>query len=230
MSAVNENLKYLRQAKGLTQAMVADAIGVTRQTISSYESGRTQPDLEILKSLAEVYQADIYDILYGGNRLQKRLKFLYRTAYLLTAVLLIGLLVHSALLWTVNTYFAVTPGMITESNHQIINMRFSLLNTSEAIINISSTVFNFGCIILLFICISTDYSVAFRTKLLWLLGMAATALIVTMPWAMFDNIYSYIDYLLPILKTMPTALLVFAILSVADFIRKSKKKKSNDGY
>lgn len=37
--AICDNLKQLRTARGLTQAEVAQRLGVTRQTISSYESG-----------------------------------------------------------------------------------------------------------------------------------------------------------------------------------------------
>ena len=78
MPAIHENLKLLRLARGMTQANVADAISVTRQTVSSYESGRTQPDLEALKQLAEVYGADIHDVLYGGNRLRLQLRQIQR--------------------------------------------------------------------------------------------------------------------------------------------------------
>ena len=70
MPAINENLKLLRNINGMTQAEVAEIISATRQMVSSYESGRTQPDLETLKRIADAYQADIHDVLYGGNRLQ----------------------------------------------------------------------------------------------------------------------------------------------------------------
>ena len=41
MSNIHKNLKQLRLSKKLTQENVAGKIGVTRQAISSYESGRT---------------------------------------------------------------------------------------------------------------------------------------------------------------------------------------------
>lgn len=45
MPSIHENLKQLRRARNLTQEDVADRLGFARQTISSYESGRTQPDV-----------------------------------------------------------------------------------------------------------------------------------------------------------------------------------------
>ena len=45
---ISQNLKDLRRLSGLTQEQVAEKVGLTRQAISSYESGRTQPDLDTL--------------------------------------------------------------------------------------------------------------------------------------------------------------------------------------
>ena len=62
---LGKNLQILRKEKGLTQDQVAQIIGVTRQTISGYESGRTQPDIETLDRIAKIYEVDIENILYG---------------------------------------------------------------------------------------------------------------------------------------------------------------------
>ena len=63
--SIKENLRDLRRLAGLTQEQVAQQVGLTRQAISSYESGRTQPDLDTLEALAKVYGAEITDVLYG---------------------------------------------------------------------------------------------------------------------------------------------------------------------
>ena len=109
MTPIHENLKILRLASGLSQTEVADAINVTRQTVSSYETGRTQPDLETLKRLSELYEADLHDVLYGGNRLQHKIKLIRRVACVISAVLLLSLLAHSALFWVNNTFFPLRP-------------------------------------------------------------------------------------------------------------------------
>ena len=54
---INKNLRDVRQISGMTQEEVASRVGLTRQAISSYESGRTEPDLDMLIKLAGLYQA-----------------------------------------------------------------------------------------------------------------------------------------------------------------------------
>lgn len=223
MPAIHENIKHLRQARGLTQAAVADAISVTRQTVSSYESGRTQPDLEMLKRLAAVLQVDLYDILYGGNRLQRRLRVLRHTAYASVAAMLLGVLIHSALLWMSNTYFAVDPGPITESSRQIIDVRFALLDAAEMASGIGSAVFRLGCLVLLLLLMITEYSLPLRARLGWLLGLTVAAFAIVTPWAVNDRVYVYVDYVLPIWRVLPSALLVFLISLVIDLARKRKQ-------
>lgn len=51
--AFKEQLKKARQGKGLTQKQVADALGVSKQTITAYEAGTREPDLLKLVKLSE---------------------------------------------------------------------------------------------------------------------------------------------------------------------------------
>jgi transcriptional regulator with XRE-family HTH domain len=62
---VGQRLKELRKAKtDLGQKDVADEIGITKQALSSYESGRHLPDQAILIDLAKYYGCTT-DYLYG---------------------------------------------------------------------------------------------------------------------------------------------------------------------
>ena len=61
--SIGENLRQLRLEKGLTQAQVAEKVGLTRQALSSYESGRTRPDVQMLLVLCEIYETDLDGIL-----------------------------------------------------------------------------------------------------------------------------------------------------------------------
>ena len=65
MTDIHKNLKKLRLARNLTQENVAQKIGVTRQAISGYESGRTQPGIDLLMKFAEIYEVTLDEILYG---------------------------------------------------------------------------------------------------------------------------------------------------------------------
>ncbi len=48
-----ENIQVLRKKKNLTQEALAEAVGVTRQTIAKWESGESAPDLALAGRLAE---------------------------------------------------------------------------------------------------------------------------------------------------------------------------------
>ena len=48
-------LKELRESKGMTQAQVADKIGLSRSLLSEYEAGIRLPTTETLPNLAAIY-------------------------------------------------------------------------------------------------------------------------------------------------------------------------------
>ena len=50
--SIAENILTTRQAARLTQEQLAEAVGVSRQTVAKWESGETSPDLEHAASLA----------------------------------------------------------------------------------------------------------------------------------------------------------------------------------
>ena len=65
MNAVAKNLKTIRTQKGYTQDDLAQALHVTRQTVSSWETGRSEPDIGMLTTLAEFLQTDVTALIYG---------------------------------------------------------------------------------------------------------------------------------------------------------------------
>ena len=56
-----QTLREARQKQGLTQNQLADLLHVTRQTISNWETGRTEPDIDSLRALSELL--DMGDVL-----------------------------------------------------------------------------------------------------------------------------------------------------------------------
>ena len=52
MNTFEKNLKRLRSQRNLKQEDLAEQLSVTRQTVSGWETGRRQPDLDTLKKLA----------------------------------------------------------------------------------------------------------------------------------------------------------------------------------
>lgn len=65
--AMTGRLKRARCAAKLTQGDVAEEMGVTRQTVSSWERGTTSPSIENLAALCVIYGVSADLILYGEN-------------------------------------------------------------------------------------------------------------------------------------------------------------------
>lgn len=58
-----ENLVELRKYHDFSQEELADMIGVSRQTLSKYETGESLPDIEKCKRLADVFGVTIDDLI-----------------------------------------------------------------------------------------------------------------------------------------------------------------------
>jgi len=61
-----ETLKKIRNKKGLTQAEVAAKLGITYQAYAHYETGRRQPDPEMLLKMANLFGVST-DYLLGRD-------------------------------------------------------------------------------------------------------------------------------------------------------------------
>ena len=55
MVMLNQRIKELRLARGINQVKLAEALGVTKQSVSNWENDNIQPSIEILMKLAEYF-------------------------------------------------------------------------------------------------------------------------------------------------------------------------------
>lgn len=58
-----DNLMELRKRHDLSQEELAGKIGVSRQTLSKYETGESLPDIEKCKALADVFGVTVDDLI-----------------------------------------------------------------------------------------------------------------------------------------------------------------------
>ena len=65
MRDIGKNIRSLRVKRNMSQDQLAEALHVTRQTVSNYETGRSRPDVEMLTALADALGADVKEVLYG---------------------------------------------------------------------------------------------------------------------------------------------------------------------
>lgn len=67
---IGQFLKELRKENNMTQEQLGERIGVTNKTISKWETGNYMPSVDCLKSLSDIYQISINEIL-AGERLKQ---------------------------------------------------------------------------------------------------------------------------------------------------------------
>lgn len=70
-ASLGERLKSKREELGLSQEVLAQKLYVTRQTISGWERGRSEPDLATLQKLAALYGLTM-DALLNGVQVEER--------------------------------------------------------------------------------------------------------------------------------------------------------------
>lgn len=62
---IGTKIKDARTAAQLTQEQVAEALGISRQTVSNWENGRTYPDIGSVVKLSDLYGVSLDHLLKG---------------------------------------------------------------------------------------------------------------------------------------------------------------------
>ena len=72
-------LKELRNEHNFTQEQLAEKLGVSRRTVSRWETGSNMPDLDLLIEMADYYGVDLRELLDGERKSEKMNKELEET-------------------------------------------------------------------------------------------------------------------------------------------------------
>ena len=60
---LGEKIKKYRETKGFTQAEIAELLGVSPATVSKYEAGTLEPNIESIKKISELFEVSIDKLL-----------------------------------------------------------------------------------------------------------------------------------------------------------------------
>lgn len=88
---VGKKIKELREEKGITQRELAKKINVMDKTISKWENGILEPNMESLKKLADYFNVSI-ECFYGEEKSIKKKKYNALDGLLLGVPMAVGLL------------------------------------------------------------------------------------------------------------------------------------------
>lgn len=121
MTDVAKNIRKPRAAAGLSQEALAEKLSVTRQTVSSWETGRTQPDIDTLSALGGALGTDITELIYGRKPAAPEGYAPYQKKYIIAAACLAAFIAAMVLvrvicgpIWAAieAQYYRYTPGAL----------------------------------------------------------------------------------------------------------------------
>lgn len=92
MNKIGTNIKLLRESKNISQEELAEKLIVSRQTVSDYEKGKANPDIEMIKQIAESLQTDANKLIYGYEEaIDKKVKIRNIIQIILCLVLFVAM-------------------------------------------------------------------------------------------------------------------------------------------
>lgn len=65
MANVGKNIRNMRNKNKMTQDELAQKLFVSRQTVSNYETGKSNPDIDMLIKIADVLNTDVNILIFG---------------------------------------------------------------------------------------------------------------------------------------------------------------------
>lgn len=219
---IHENLRNLRMAADLTQEQAAERLGLTRQGLSSYETGRTLPDVEMLKRLAALYDTDLETLIYGQDRNAKTYRTIKRVSIALYAVLAGLTLLSSAALWVSNRFFPIADGQPVMMS--VFEVRKRLGSVWETVDGIILTLAFLGFAFLLVYCASRRCRYGLKTRLAASGICAGTILLIAFVIGITDPIFTVNNYLFTPMFVI-ARLIVFLLLDLLiERIQKRRKE------
>ena len=114
MRDIGKNIRKLRTDIGMTQEELAEALFVTRQTVSNYETGKSHPDIDTLLLISQSLHTDVNTIIYGPQEpenLSRPRKWAIAFAVLLS-ILIIAYCILYPICNEMRKYYRVVPLLI----------------------------------------------------------------------------------------------------------------------
>lgn len=109
---IASNLQELRKSAGLTQTELADRLNYSDKAVSKWERGESMPDINILKSLADMYGVSVDYLLksdHAKESVPERSRRIIRNNRIIITLLAISCV------WLVATILYVTLGLTLRS-------------------------------------------------------------------------------------------------------------------
>lgn len=224
--SIHSNLRQLRIDRGMTQEQVAGKVGITRQALSSYESGRTRPDIDMLMRLCEVYETDMDGILYGQSRSLKSMRRIKASAAVVFILLTALTAVSSALLWSANRFFPIPEGTLSPDGLAALSSHLRLTDAWEILDKIILSVSPIGFLLLATFILLSKCTVPLKCRLIYMAVLSVSLLAISSVFGITDDVFSITNYITTPLFVIARMAEFFILVVVIEFIQKLIRKRS----
>lgn len=218
---ISSNLRELRLGRNLTQEQVAEKLNVTRQTVSSYESGRTRPDIDTLVRYSEIYGVELESLIYGIDKSIKANRCVKLIAKILFVVLVLLVITGSASYLFANICFPLTDGFVGEPPSDW-KVHWNLVKLWQVLDNLVYVVSFVGFLTLFIILVATKSKISVKTKLIYAGVLSLMLLIIPVICGIIDPVFSPQEY---ILTEVVVTFHLWVFLGVEELALVIKKRK-----
>ena len=68
VDSVGDSIQRQRVAHGMSQAALAQSLGISRQSVAKWEAGKSRPELEKMMRLCSLFGCTMDELVYGADR------------------------------------------------------------------------------------------------------------------------------------------------------------------
>lgn len=121
---IGEKIRNAREENNLTQAQAAESLMVSRQTISSWENGKSLPDILSVIRMSDLYKMSLDELLKGDKAMmekiekdaeiqkveKKLIKYAFIGIFIWVAIFILHLIVDGNPI--IDFLYGATPGLL----------------------------------------------------------------------------------------------------------------------
>ncbi|KOA19503.1 hypothetical protein CLHOM_21110 [Clostridium homopropionicum DSM 5847] len=133
---IGKSIRSLRNSKNMSQEVLAEKLNVTRQAVSSWENGKTEPDANMLLQISMLFQMDVDSILKNETFVKEQSKISKGLIVILSSVALFiihfilgicGLINIIAVIFSIGLMTFISLIMYVAFESSIKNKDFSMI-------------------------------------------------------------------------------------------------------
>ena len=222
MHKIGENIKVLRLRRGWTQQQLAEQLHMTRQAVSHYESGRTQPDIDTCRHLAGIFQVEL-DVVLDGQTPTEQPKLPRWLRWLVFGSMGLFTLAHSVLFWVANKFYFVLSGTVTAEMRPVLQQRLALTGAAQRVESIGYAVFLAVLLAWLIWEVQQPKGLTWKQRLITGVQLLVVGAVASLPWAWLAPHLAAINYFFVVPYNLVRFVCAMVIIWFIQWILKRKE-------